>query len=119
MTPPTSCDPARSPICYPGFLEGVVVALPGGAVVLGAAGLAEGLGDGGEGGGALGGEVPADPPGVVQGGLQVQDPVAHPFPAGVVGGAGLQLPPGLVGGLGDEPEVVEAGAAGGGADQDL
>ena len=42
-----------------GLLEGVVVPLPGGAQVLGAAALAEGLQDGGDGGGALGGQVAA------------------------------------------------------------
>jgi hypothetical protein len=39
-----------------------VVALPGGSLVFGAAGLAEGFDDGLDGGGAFGGEVAADPP---------------------------------------------------------
>jgi hypothetical protein len=44
-------------------LEGVVVALLGGAQVLGAPAFAEGVEDGGEGGGALGGQVAPDVPG--------------------------------------------------------
>ena len=101
------------------LLEGVVVALPGGAEVLRPAALAEGLEDGGDGGGALGGQVAADPPGAVHGGLEVQVPVAESPPAGVVVRVGLLRPPGLVGGLGDELEVVEVRPGGGGLDEDL
>ena len=96
-----------------------MVALPDGAEVLGAAAFAEGLQDGGDGGGALGGQVAADPPGAVQGGVEEEVPVAEASPAGVLVGVGLLGAPGLVGGLGDELEVVEAGAGGGGLDEDL
>jgi hypothetical protein len=96
-----------------------VVPLPGAAEVLRPAVLAEGLQDGGDGGGALRRQVPADPPGLVQGDVQVEVPVGEPAAAGVVVGVGLEFPPGLVGGLGEELQVVEVRAGGGGLYQDL
>jgi hypothetical protein len=90
-----------------------VAPLPGGAQVLGAAALAEGFEDGGDGGGALGGEVAADPPGAVEGGLQVKVPVGEPTAAGVVVGVRLLRPPGLVGGLGLQ-RLATGGAVEGG-----
>ncbi len=101
------------------LLEGVVVALADGAEVVGAASFAEGFQDGGDGGGALGGQVAADPAGAVHGGVQEEVPVAEPAAVGVFVGVGLLGAPGLVGGLGDELQVVEAGAGGGGLDEDL
>ena len=102
-----------------GFLEGVVVALLGGAQVLRAAAFAEGVDDGGEGGGAFGGQVAPDVPGLVEGGVEDQVPVAEPAPGRVVLRVGLLGPPRLVGGLGEELQVVEVGAGPGGGDEDL
>src|SRR5579859_377685 len=119
MTSPTSLDPARSPICYPGFLEGVVAALLGGPQVLRAAALAERVEDGGEGGGALGGQVAAQVAGVVEGGVEDQGPVAEPAPGRVVVGVGLLRPPRLVGGLRQQLQVIEVRARLGGVDEDL
>ena len=96
-----------------------MVPLPDGAEVLGPAAFAEGLQDGGDGGGALGGQVAPDPPRPVHGRLEAQVPVAEPAPAGVVVGVGLLGAPRLVGGLRDEPEVVEVRPGGRGVDEDL
>jgi hypothetical protein len=84
-----------------------VVALPGDAEVFGAAVLGEGLDDGGQGGGAFGGEVAADAAGAVEGGVEDQVPVAEPAPGRVFFRVGLPGAPGLVGGLGEELEVVQ------------
>ena len=93
-----------------GFLEGVVVALLGGAEVLRPAGFAEGVDDGGEGGGALGGQVAPEVPGVVEGGVEDEVAVAEPAPGRVVLRVGLLRPPRLVRGLGQQLQVVQVRA---------
>jgi len=95
-----------------------VVPLSGRPEVLRAAALAEGLDDGGDGGGALGGQVPCDVPGAVEGRVEQEVPVAEPAAAGVVVGVGLLRPPGLVGGLREELQVVQVRPGGGGVDED-
>jgi hypothetical protein len=102
-----------------GLLEGVVVPLPGGAHVLRAAGLAECLQDGGDRRRALGGQVPADPPGPVQGRLQVQEPVPETPVAGLLVRVGLLDAPRLVGGLRDDLQIIQVRARRGGVHQDL
>jgi len=75
MTPPTSVDPARSPICYPGQLEGVVEPLAFGAVILRGRLLAQGLEDRADGRRALGDEVAADHCGAAGGGADLDGAV--------------------------------------------
>src|SRR3984957_14590621 len=101
-----------------GLLEGVVVALLCGAQVLRPPAFPEGVDDGGEGGGALGGQVAPDAPGPVEGGVEDQVPVAEPPPGRVLLRVGLLRPPRLVGGLGQQLQVVEIGPGPGGLDQD-
>jgi hypothetical protein len=84
-----------------------VIALPGRAHVLRPAALAERLQHRGDRRRALRRQVPADPPGPVQRGVQAQGPVREPAAGRVVLGVGLPGPPGLVGGLGEELQVVE------------
>jgi len=71
--------------------------------------------------GALGGEVPGDPPGVIQGGVDLEVSLALPavIVIGVVIRVGAAGAPGLVGGLGDDPQVIEVRAGRGGVQQDL
>ena len=95
-----------------------MVALLGGAQVFGAAGFAEGVDDGVEGGGALGGQVASDVAGVVEGGVEDEVPVAEPAPGRVLLGVGLLRPPRLVGGLGQQLQVVQVGSRLGGVDED-
>ena len=102
-----------------GLLEGVVVALLGGPQVLRAAALAERVDHRGEGGGALGGQVAPQVPGVVEGGVEDEGPVAEPAPGRVLLRVGLLRPPRLVGGLGQQLQVIEVRARGGGVDEDL
>ena len=96
-----------------------MVALLGGPQVLRPPALAEGVDDGGEGGGALGGQVAPDMPGPVEGGVEDQVAVAEPAPGRVLLRVGLLRPPGLVGGLGQEVQVVQVRPGRGGLDQDL
>ncbi len=98
-----------------GELEGVVVALGLGAVVVGAGLLAQGLQDRLQGGGALRGQVAAEAARAVDRGAELQVPVIEAV-VGVVG-VGLLRPPFLVGGLGDDGEVFQAGAGRGGVGQ--
>jgi hypothetical protein len=102
-----------------GVLEGVVVPLPRGPEVLGAAVLAEGLQDGGDRRRALGGQVAADPPGTVHRRVQVQVPVGEAAAAGVVVGVGLLRPPGLVRRLGEDPQIIEVRPGRRGVEEDL
>ena len=96
-----------------------MVALLGGAQVFGAAVFAEGVDDGGEGGGALGGQVASDVAGVVEGGVEDEVPVAEPAPGRVLLRVGLLGPPGLVGGLGEELQVVQVRPGLRGLDEDV
>ena len=96
-----------------------MVALLGGAQVLRPAALAEGVDDGGEGGRALGGQVAPDAPGLVEGGVEDEVAVAEPAPGRVLLRVGLLRPPRLVGGLGQQLQVVEVGPGGRGVDEDL
>ena len=96
-----------------------MVALPDRAEVLRSPPLPERLQDGGDGGAALRRQGAADPPGTVQGGVEEEVAVSEALPAGVVFRVGFLRAPGLVGGLGQELEVVEAGPGGRRVDQDL
>ena len=96
-----------------------MVALLGGAEVVGAAVLAEGVQDGGEGGRAFGGQVAPQVPGAVEGGVEDEGAVAEPLPGRVVVGVGLLRPPRLVGGLGQQLQVVEVGPGGRCVDEDV
>ena len=88
-----------------------------GAVVFGAAFLPERLDHRGDRGGAFRGEVAGDPPGAVDGGVELQEAVLEAFAGRVVVGVGGA--PGFVGGLGDDPQPVQVGPGPGGLQQDL
>ena len=98
------------------LLERVVEPLRRGAVVLRAALLAEGLQHRGDGGGALGGQVAGEAPGAVHGGVELQEPVLEAFAGRVL--VGVLGAPGLVGGLGDDPQPVQVRPRPRGLEQD-
>ena len=97
------------------LLEGVVVALRDGAVVFGAALLAEGLQHRGDRRRALGGQVAAvtPAPSMVVSSWRKRSSKPSPVVVGVLGS------PGFVGGLGDDPQPVQVRARGGGLEEDL
>src|SRR5579871_2438223 len=106
-------EPAGGDEPAAGFFQGVVVALPLGAGVLGPGFLAERVQDGLDGLGAAGGEVAVEAPGSAEGGLEPQVPVLEPVI--VVVGGGEPAPHFL----GEPGQVLEPGPAGGGGEQDL
>jgi hypothetical protein len=83
--------------------------LGGGAAVFGPALLAEGLKHRGDGGGALRSQISGQAPGPAHGGVELQEPLFEALAVRVL--IGVPGAPGLVGGLRDDPQVVESAPA--------